>query len=271
ASCAGAGPALGDVPFAGGGAALDGSGLEDIGGADGAGARTALRHVAGAGSGTALDRRGLQRISGACGVRARARLGHVAVAGRGPALHGCRFEGIVGAGGPRPRAAFRHVAVSRRGPALDRRRLEGVRGTLCSRAGARLLDVARARGRATDRRGGREVIRRAGGLDTVACLRQVADTRRRAAYGTGVSGGMLTLHAGAVADVGGTRVAVVGADGTGGLARVGRTLRPVAVAELAQVTCTGRRPAHRARGGERVGRTIVGDPVAGLCDVAGPG
>src|SRR5205823_951809 len=154
-----------------------------------------------------------------------------------------------------------------------------------------------------DRRRGCERVRRAGRVDTVARLGQVADTGRRAADGAGVPGGMLTLHALAVTDVGGTGVAVVGTDGARVLARVGRALRAVAGAELGDVTLacggaalgrdrregvdragdacpvtglgrvarTSRGPAHRALRSPRVDRAVRAGAGAGLGRIADSG
>jgi len=72
----------------------------------------------------------------------------------------------------------------------------------------------------------------------------------------------------AVADVGGARIAVVRARGPDRSLGIGRTVGRVARAGLGDVALSRGRPAHRARGDERVGGADVARAIAGFGDVA---
>src|SRR5439155_814086 len=213
----GPGAAFGDVAIAGCGAALDGGRLEGIDRAGGARPRADLVHVARTGRaaahGTRVPRRVLTGVVRAVALVATARV-TVVRAGRA-----CRPLDILGAAGIATRAELRRIALARGGAAAAEVRLEG--------------------------------IGRAGGARSRAGLVHVTGTGGRAANGPGIPRRVPAIIARAVALVAAARVAVVGAGRSVDLLGVGRAVRSVARAELAQVALAGRRAADGARRPER--------------------
>src|SRR5207249_3239480 len=211
-----------------------------------------------------------------------------------------QLEGVVRAGVARPGAARRHVARAGRaaahGARVPRRVLTGVvravalvatarvtvvrAGSACrpldilGAAGiatrAELRRIALARRGATDDVGRLEGVRRTDGARSRAGLDQVAVPGCGAADRAGVPRRVLAVVARAVAHVAAARVAVVGAGRSVDLLGVGRAVRSVARAELAQVALAGRRAADGARRPERIRRAAAARAGAELRHVARP-
>src|SRR5207249_2782769 len=286
------------VPVAGAGRAAR---LLRVRRAVGPGPGTVLGEVALAGGGAADDARGLEAVRGTRGARAVAGLGHVAVA-RGRPAHrtgiprgvlavvaaavagvGRARVAVIGAGGARgvlcvgravgagPGTALGEVALAGGSAADDARGLEAVGGTAVAGAVAGLDRVAGTSRGAADRAGRALGIRGARRADARACLGHVAVPGGRAAHRAPIPCRMLAVIASAVALVAAARIAIVGARGTRGALRVGRTRGARSRAQLCGIALAGRGAAERRGGEEGVGGTGGTRAVAGLGRVAGAG
>src|SRR5438874_827221 len=249
----------------------------------------AAAHVGGARI-AVVGARGPVRLEGVGrtrGARPGAVLGYGARARRGAADRARRQEAVGGTGGARPGALLRGIAHVDGGPTDRARRQECVGRTGCAGAGAALGHVARtgcgaAHGARVPRRvlaghvgtialiqgagvgvgragsAGRLLgVRRTGGGDPVAGLRQVALARRRAAdRARGLDGVGRAGDAGAGAGLGHVTGAYrCAADGPGDQEGVGRTGDARAGALLGDVARARRGAADRARRQEAVGGT----------------
>src|SRR5207237_1084970 len=114
-------------------------------------------------------------------------------------------------------------------------------------------------------------VRGAGRARAVTGLGHVAVASRRPAHRPRIPCRMLAVVAAAVALVAASRVAIVGARGTCGLLRVGRTGGARPRAELGRIALAGGGAAQGRGGEEGVGGTGGARAVAGLGHVAVPG
>src|SRR5438874_631759 len=262
----------------------------------------AAAHVGGARI-AVVGARGPVRLEGVGrtrGARPGAVLGYGARARRGAADRARRQEAVGGTGGARPGALLRGIAHVDGGPTDRARRQECVGRTGCAGAGAALGHVARtgcgaAHGARVPRRvragyvgtialiqgagvgvgragsAGRLLgVRRTGGGDPVAGLRQVALARRRAAdRPRGLGGVSRAGDAGAGAGLGHVTGACRGAaDDAGDRDGVGRTGDARAGALLGHIARPGGGAANEAGGLEAVGGTGSARPGALLRGIA---
>src|SRR5439155_1339920 len=274
-------------------------GLEGVGGALIAHAVTALGDVTGAGCRTAHRRALLVGRAGR--VEAVAELRHIAApcrlaAQRSQVARGVVVVGrlavadvqragifvvrtgrprrlfrIVRTGGLRPAAGFLHVALTRRLATYRTRRSENVRRTAGRRPVAGLRYVTVPRRLAAYRALGLHCVHRAVGTRAVAALGRVAFARRRPAHRPGVARRVLTGDVGTVALVERAGLRVGGAGCPARLPGIGGTRVAGPVTRLGQVAVASHRPAQRAVGLHRIGRTVWTVARAGLGDVAPAG
>src|SRR5207249_612935 len=207
----------------------------------------------------------LERVGGTVRTRAGAVLGHVTDTGRSPALHAARLEAIGRARAAAAGAILVDVAVAG-GRAAHRARVAGGMLAGVARAVA-LVQAARAAG-ARARRPGRLVgVGRARGARAGARLAQVALAGGPAAHRPGVAGRMLAGVARAVALVEAARVAVARAGRPRGTLRIRGTGGGRAGAVLRRVALARRAAADGRRRLEGVGRADGARPGAALVHV----
>src|SRR5207253_661790 len=249
----GPGAVLGEVALAGGRAADDARGLEAVRGTAGAGAG------GGRGQGAVPGRRPAHRPRVPRGVLAvvpaavagvgRAR---VAVVGAGRAARLLPIRRAVGAVAG---TALGQVALAIGRAADDARGLEGVGGTAGAGAGAGRDRVAGTSRGAADRAGRALGIRGARRAGARAGLGDVAGPGGRPAHLAPIPCRMLAVIAAAVALVAAARIAIVGARGTRGALRVGRSRGARFRAQLCGIALAGRGAAERRGGGDGGGGT----------------
>src|SRR5207249_1127850 len=241
------GTVLGEVALAIGRAADDARGLEAIGGTAVADAVAGLGRVAVPGRRPAhrprVPRGVLAVVPAAVAGVGRAR---VAVVGAGRAARPLPIRRAVGAVAG---TALGQVALAIGRAADDARGLEVVGGTAVAGAVAGLDRVAGTSRGAADRAGRALGIRGARRAGARAGLGDVAVPGGRAAHRAPILCRMLAVIAAAVALVAAARIAIVGARGTRGALRVGRTRGARSRAQLCGIALAGRGAAER-RGGE---------------------
>src|SRR5206468_1875556 len=164
---------------------------------------------------------------------------------------------------------LRGVAVTGRRPADRVGRRERVGGAGDVGPVAVLDEIARAGGGPADDEGARDAVRRAGGALAIAHLGHVAIVRAGAADGAAVPRRVLARRMGAVAAIGGARVAVVGAGRPRRRQRVGRAVVAPSIARLGDVAFARGRPAHcralRVRWAGGVGAVTALAQIARAC------